>query len=148
MDEAKTGALPEALLVALDFSAGSRRALELALAMCPKAEITALHVVDTQFAARIETEGLGMSAEVIAKLRARATEEFGWVVQEKGAGTFDTMVVEGIPFVEIVKVAKDLDVDMIVMGMHRTNFRVDEILFGGTAEKVLRASHCPVLCVP
>ena len=140
--------MPKALLVALDFSAGSRRALDLALAWCSNAEITALHVVDTQFASRVEAEGLGVSAEVITKLRARAAEEFGWVVQEKGGSRFDTMVVEGIPFVEIVKVAKDLDVDMIVMGMHRTKFRVDEILFGGTAEKVLRGSHCPVLCVP
>lgn len=148
MAELKPSARPEAVLVAVDFSAGARRALELALALCPDGEITALHVVDTQFAARIEAEGLGTAAEVTGKLRQRATEEFAWLAQDKGGQRFDTMLVEGVPFVEIVKIAKDLDVDMIAMGMHRANFRVDEILFGGTAEKVLRASHCPVLCVP
>ncbi len=148
MAELKPGTLPESVLVAIDFSAGSRRALELALAWCPTGEVTALHVIDTQFAARVEAEGLGPAADVSAKLRQRATEEFAWLTQDKGAQRFDTMLVEGIPFVEIVKIAKDLDVDMIAMGMHRTSFRVDEILFGGTAEKVLRASHCPVLCVP
>ncbi len=140
--------LPQSILVGLDFSPGARRALELALAWYPQAEITALHVVDTEFAARVESAGVGTGADVVAKLRHRATEEFAWLSQEKGGQHFDPMVVEGIPFVEIIKIAKDLDVDMIAMGMHRATFRVDEILFGSTAEKVLRTSHCPVLCVP
>lgn len=148
MSERKTEVVPEALLVAMDFSAGSRRALEMALALCPQGEITALHVVDTEFAARVEAQGVAASADVVSKLRARASEEFTWLVQEKDSTTFDTMIVEGIPFVEIIKIAKDLEVDMIAMGMHKADFRVDEILFGSTAEKVLRASHCPVLCVP
>jgi glycine betaine transporter len=148
MAEPKTCTVPKAFLVATDFSAGARRALDLALALCPQGEITALHVVDTEFAARVEAQGLGVATDVVAKLRQRATEEFAWLVQEKGADAFETMIVEGIPFVEIIKIANDLDVDMIVMGMHRSKFRVDEILFGSTAEKVLRAGHCPVLCVP
>jgi len=147
MTEPRSGTLPKALLVAIDFSAGARRALDLALALCPQGEITVLHVVDTEFAARVEGQALGTAADVIAKLRQRATEECAWLVQERGAEAFETMIVEGIPFVEIVKIAKDLDVDMIVMGLHRAK-RVDEILFGSTAEKVLRGSHCPVLCVP
>ena len=144
----KPGIVPKALLVATDFSAGARRALDLTLALCPQGEITVLHVVDTEFAARVEAQGLGVATDVVAKLRQRATEEFAWMVQEKGADAFETMIVEGIPFVEIIKIANDLDVDMIVMGMHRSKFRVDEILFGSTAEKVLRTGHCPVLCVP
>jgi len=139
--------LPEAVLVAVDFSPASRRALDLALAWCPKGEVTALHVVDAEFAARVEAEGVGSSAEVIARMRARADEEFNWIAQEKGADAFAPMIVEGIPFLEIVKVAKDLDVDMIAIGMHKANARF-ELLFGSTAEKVLRASPCPVLCVP
>jgi len=148
MNAPKSGVVPEAVLVAVDFSAGSRRALELALALCPHGEVTALHVVDTEFAAQVESHGVATSSEVITKLRARAGEEFGWLVQERQAQRFDTMIVEGPPFVEIIKIAKDLEVDMIVVGMHRAQFRVKELLFGSTAEKVLRASLCPVLCVP
>lgn len=148
MSELKIDIVPEALLVAVDFSAGSRRALDLALALCPRGEVTALHVVDTEFAARVEAHGVAASADVVTKLRSRASEEFGWLAQERQQRRFDTMIVEGLPFVEIIKIAKDLEVDMIAMGMHRANFRVDELLFGSTAEKVLRASHCPVLCVP
>lgn len=140
--------LPEAVLVAVDFSPGAHRALDLALTWCPRGEITALHVLDTDFAARVEQQGLGTSGEVLARLRSRADEGFGWLLEEKGANAFAPMIVEGIPFVEIVKVASDLDVDLIAMGMHRHNPRVDQLLFGSTAEKVMRTSSRPVLCVP
>jgi universal stress protein E len=141
-------AVPQALLVAVDFSPSAVRALDLALKWYPSGEITALHVVDTEFAARAEAAGLGTRPDVIAKLRARANEEFGWLTQEKGAGRFDPMIVEGVPFVEIVKLSKDLDADLLLMGSHRAGARLDELLFGSTAEKVLRACPCPVLCVP
>jgi nucleotide-binding universal stress UspA family protein len=147
MSETIAPGVPQALLVALDFSPSSRRALELCLTWRPGAEITALHVVDSEFAARVQANGLGASADVIARLRARADEEFAWLTEEKGAA-FSPMVVEGIPFVEIVRIASDLEVDLIVMGMHRATSRLDQLFFGSTAERVLRTSRAPVLCVP
>ena len=140
--------LPQALLVAIDFSPSSRRALDRAVSWAANGEVTALHVVDTGFAARVEAQGLGSTAAAVAKLRARAEEEFGWLVQERGADAVSPMIVEGVPFVEIVKIANDLEVDMIVMGAHRASSSLEEFLFGSTAEKVLRTSRCPVLCVP
>ena len=139
---------PQALLVAVDFSQGAVRALDLALQWYPDSEITALHVVDSAFAGRAEAAGLGSREDVTAKLRTRAGEEFGWLTQDKGAGRFDPMIVEGIPFVEIVKIAKDLDADLLVVGSRGAGARLDQLLFGSTAEKVLRACPCPVLCVP
>jgi len=139
---------PQALLVAADFSRSAGRALDLALQWYPGAEITALHVVDTEFAARAEAAGLGTRDDIIATLRARAGEEFAWLAQEKGADRFVPMIVEGMPFVEIVKIAKDLKADLLLMGSQGTGTRLDELLFGSTAEKVLRACPCPVLCVP
>jgi len=140
--------LPQALLVAADFSPSAARALDLALQWYPGAEVTALHVIDTEFAARVEAAGLGARDDVIAKLRARASEEFAWLAQEKGADRFVPMIVEGMPFVEIVKIAKDLKADLLLMGSQGSGVRLDELLFGSTAEKVLRACPCPVLCVP
>jgi nucleotide-binding universal stress UspA family protein len=148
MSTSKASALPQALLVAVDFSHSAIRALDLALAWYPQGEITALHVVDTEFATRAEAAGLGAHDEIVAKLRARAGEEFGWLAQDKGARRFDPMIVEGVPFVEIVKIAKDLEADLLLMGSHHSGTRLDELLFGSTAEKVLRACPCPVLCVP
>jgi nucleotide-binding universal stress UspA family protein len=143
-----TSRLPQALLVAMDFSPSARRALDRAVSWVANGEVTALHVIDTGFVARIEAQGLGANAAVVAKLRARAEEEFKWLVQEKGADAVSPMIVEGVPFVEIVKVASDLEVDMIVMGTHQATSSIEEVLFGSTAEKVLRTSRCPVLCVP
>lgn len=148
-DERTTAAATQAILVALDFGASSRRALDAALAWRSAAsEVTALHVLDTELAGRVEAAGLGGRGDVMAKLRQRAEQEFGWLTREKGGDGLATMIVEGVPFIEIVKIARDLDVDLIAMGTHTHAANLGQLLFGGTAEKVLRTSHCPVLCVP
>ena len=52
----------------------------------------------------------------------------------------------GSPFVEIVRYAKDTDIDLIVIGTHgRTGLA--HALMGSTAEKVVRKAPCPVLTV-
>ncbi len=144
----KFPARPEAILVAMDFSAPARRALDTALAWHPGAEVTVLHVIDTELAARIDAANIAVEPVVLAKLRSQAEQGLANLQEEKRPAPFDTMTVEGIPFVEIVKIARDLDVDAVFMGMHAADRRIGEILAGGTAEMVLRASHCPVVCVP
>jgi nucleotide-binding universal stress UspA family protein len=57
------------------------------------------------------------------------------------------MIVIGKPFAEILRVASDLDFAMIVLGTHGRG-DIEELLFGSTAEKVLRAARIPVVCVP
>jgi nucleotide-binding universal stress UspA family protein len=53
---------------------------------------------------------------------------------------------EGEPFVEIIQMAKKESVNLIVMGTQgRTG--LDHILFGSTAEKVVRNSFSPVLTI-
>ena len=52
----------------------------------------------------------------------------------------------GKPFVEIVRMAGEHDVDLIVMGTHgRTGLA--HMLIGSTAEKVVRMASCPVMTV-
>ncbi|MDZ7380026.1 MAG: universal stress protein [candidate division KSB1 bacterium] len=139
---------PKAALVAMDFSAPSRRALELALSWLGEAEITVLHVVDTDFAERVDAEGIASRSQVVQRLRGQAESELAAIVASGSAGKVEKIIVEGSPFVEIVKLARDLDVDCIVMGMRSAERRLGELLSGSTAERVLRASHCPVICVP
>jgi nucleotide-binding universal stress UspA family protein len=60
------------------------------------------------------------------------------------------MVAIGVPFQEIAVVARDLWVDLVVMGGYGRGGRgsIEEVFFGSTAEKVVRLLPCPVLCVP
>jgi glycine betaine transporter len=140
---------PDAVLVAIDFSPCSLRALDTALTWRGEAtEITLLHVVESDLGRRLEQAGVGTSTEIVGRMHARADEELAALVAERKLERTEGMVVEGIPFVEIVKVAKDLDMDMVVVGQHGGDTKIEALLFGGTAEKVLRASDRPVLCVP
>jgi nucleotide-binding universal stress UspA family protein len=59
---------------------------------------------------------------------------------------FETYVLPGIPYDEIIKKAESLNTDLIVMGTHgRTG--LDHVLFGSTAEKVVRKSPIPVMTI-
>ena len=52
----------------------------------------------------------------------------------------------GVPFVEIIKTAKDKNIDLIVIGTHgRTGLA--HMLIGSVAEKIVRKAPCPVLTI-
>ena len=137
------------LLVGVDFSPNSLRALATALRWRnATAEITVLHVVDSSLIDRIGSLGLGQPDEVLAHMRSRAEDEMARLMSERGAERVESMIVVGEPFVEIVKIANDLDCDLIVLGIRSGATPLKQLLFGGTAEEVLRAASRPVLCVP
>ncbi|HEY8411809.1 MAG TPA: universal stress protein, partial [Pyrinomonadaceae bacterium] len=60
-----------------------------------------------------------------------------------------THIAEGRPYQEIVKLAANLDADLIVIGtaVHGSLFGSNQVL-GSEIERVIRNSPCPVLCVP
>jgi nucleotide-binding universal stress UspA family protein len=52
----------------------------------------------------------------------------------------------GVPFIQILRFAKNEDIDMIVISTHgRTGLA--QMLLGSTAEKIIRKAHCPVLTI-
>jgi len=84
------------------------------------------------------TEQLEESAERELPKLAECDECSGIDVEE--------LVVHGEAASEIVRVAKERDVDLIVISSHgRTG--LGRILFGSTAESVVRHAPCPVLVV-
>lgn len=52
---------------------------------------------------------------------------------------------QGTIYSEIVKLAKDIDIDLIVMASHRPELK--DFLLGPNAARVLRHAECPVLVI-
>jgi nucleotide-binding universal stress UspA family protein len=139
------------MLVPVDFSATSLNAVRAALKIAePGGDVTLLHVIDEHFVRDAVAAGMGTSEEIAAKLRRLAEAEFDQALAGAEAGDVNVgrMIVVGIPFVEILKIARDLDLPLIVMGVRGRATQPEEFLFGSTAEKVLRLARVPVLCVP
>ena len=139
------------MLVPVDFSPCSVNALRIAIGMAaPDGDLTLLHVIDQQFIDDAVAAGLGSSEDIRNRLKEQAEANFSSMLEGIDTGQVDIekMTVVGLPFVEILKIARDLDLPMIVMGVRGRSTPPEEILFGSTAEKVLRGSRVPVLCVP
>ena len=135
--------------MAVDFSPCSMRALETALARRGEhGEVTLLHVLDRALIRQVEALGLATAESMLERMRTRAEETLASLAAEHGGERIETMVVVGEPFVEIVKIANDLDCDLIFVGIHGRETSVAQLLFGGTAEKVVRGANRPVVCVP
>ena len=59
---------------------------------------------------------------------------------------YESMILSGIPYEEIIKKAEEARASLIVMGTHGRR-GLDHMLFGSTAERVVRGAGCPVLTV-
>ena len=140
------------ILVPVDFSPCSVNALRVALGMAaPDGDVTLLHVIDEHFIEDAVAASLGSSEDIRERLRQQAESNFDSMLSSVDVGQLEVekMIVIGSPFVEILKIARDLDLPMIVMGVRGRSIPPEEMLFGSTAEKSLaRIDEYPVLCVP
>ena len=139
------------ILVPVDFSQTSINALRVAIGIAePDGDITLLHVIDDSFLNDAVAAAMGTKEEITERLREQADVAFTNMLEglEVGEVNIEQMIVVGRPFVEILKIARDLDLPMIVMGVRGRSTPAEDVLFGSTAEKVLRGTRIPVLCVP
>lgn len=139
------------ILYPTDFSDPSACALKYAAEMAKKfgAELVLLHVLldESQMVSfylpQLTVKNLSKDMEDGARAKM---EEFIKETDTLDGISYSTEMVKGIADDEIVKYAKENDVDMIVIGTHgRTG--LEHVIFGSTAEKVVRSSPCPVLTV-
>ena len=61
-------------------------------------------------------------------------------------GNYTTTVVSGVPYEEIIRTAQEQDASLIVIGTHGRS-GLDHLIFGSTAERVVRGAPCPVLTI-
>lgn len=142
------------MLIATDFSDCSGAAFQTAQALAGRfaAKLILLHVIDQNFLEKLSRH-LGKKPETLTlKLRSQAEQELRKFMERWNAQNLevDTMIAVGIPFQEIAVKARELAVDLVVLGGYgrRGRRQIDEIFFGSTAEKVVRLLPCSVLCVP
>ncbi|MDQ7006936.1 MAG: universal stress protein [Acidobacteriota bacterium] len=136
------------ILFPTDFSDHSRRGLQVAcdLARRHRARLVLLHVVvDAPPALLPDVAGFRYD-EMVEALRARAAESLPALLGEDEGRDVDLRCRTefGIPHAEIVRVAADEGVDLIVMPTHGRTGAM-HLLIGSVTEKVVRHAHCPVL---
>jgi nucleotide-binding universal stress UspA family protein len=134
-------------LVPLDFSRGSVKALDHALALAreDKSRVVALHVIP----AEMIYPPTGGRFDFYALLERDARERFAKLSRRKKLNPEHCRFVmaRGTNFAEvIVREAKKMRASMIIMGSHgRTGLQ--RLLLGSVAERTLRYAACPVLIV-
>jgi universal stress protein A len=138
------------ILVPTDFSEHSKNAFEYAvnLAKVFSSEVVLLHVLDERVVENIYHIHELSPERARAELKASAEKGMKSLVSvdfAEGVG-LKTQFREGLPPVAVKEAAEELDVDLIVMGTHgRTG--LTQLLYGTTADGVLRGAPCPVLTV-
>ncbi len=151
------GALFSHILVPVDFSPCSEEAFRVAcdLARLCEAEVVVVYVIDMGAVASLNKLGLlAVPSDAAAqkrRLRHYARLQVRRLLDSEAAKgiAMKRVVLEGVPFVEIAKMARVEKVDLVVMGSYGgRSGSVDKIFFGSTAEKVVRTAGCPVLTVP
>ncbi len=150
-------ALFKKILVPVDFSACSEEAyrFSLQLAHAFDSEVTLLHVIDAGTIAAFNRLGLlAVPSDATAqrkRLRHQARLKSRQLLESfplQGVSV-KRIVLEGTPFVEIAKLARQEGINLIVLGSYGGRSEsTDKIFFGATAEKVVRTAGCAVLTVP
>ncbi|MBI5286839.1 MAG: universal stress protein [Deltaproteobacteria bacterium] len=142
------------ILVPVDFSDCSKNAFSHALDIARenKATIFLLHVIDVELIENLSSLGLCPKGDIRKRMEKSAKDGFDLMLSEVGRGkkgvSIREIVEEGIPFIQILKKTKDMEIDLIVMGSFGTSSPMRRLLFGSTVELVLRGVRTPVLCVP
>jgi nucleotide-binding universal stress UspA family protein len=138
----------------VDFSDPSLAAFETAAALIQgrDASLALLHVIEWPW-----SEPPAPDVRDLPLAQGAALVEFRRYIETSAAMRLNTLIaaaglpsptarliVNGKPYVEILRVAAQRDADLIVMGVHGRNL-VDLTLFGSTTNHVVREATCPVL---
>lgn len=142
----------EKILYPTDFSDISKKALDYIkkLKGVGAKEIVLLHVIDereiekfSQYATPyLDVQEIEKSNEENIRQEMKGLEneleDSGFIVKSR--------VEKGIPFKDILRVEKEEEVSVLVMGSHGKS-AIKEMLLGSVSEKVIRKSNVPVLVI-
>ena len=138
------------ILVPVDFSEPSRRAMEFALRIAPHAHITVLHAFEVPYEAKLRFSGA--SDEAIRAYRAEAEAQADRAMQQfistsgATASPLSDIVEFGTAPAVIRGKAEVLEPDLIVMGKHGQS-AWEDMLLGSVTKQVILDASCDVLVV-
>lgn len=138
------------ILTAIDFSENSEYAFDYALTLAKRfdAELMVMHVINEP----VDLRGFYVPHISFEQLE-KEIEEGASKMMEKFCRSrlgdftnYKSAIVSGVPYEEIIRKAEETGASLIVMGTHgRTG--LDHLIFGSTAERVVRSAACPVLTI-
>jgi nucleotide-binding universal stress UspA family protein len=134
---------PGTILHPTDFSANSGYAFEIAIALARAcgSRLAVLHVKETGG----PRDGRALEPAIIANAQETLLEQL--IAQRPPADVvYSHHLVQGDPAAEIVRMARKLKIDLIVMGSSSRSNRQRPPL-GSVAAEIVSTAHCPVLTV-
>ena len=136
------------VLVPVDFSDYSKSSLRFAVSFAKhfNAELYLVYVVEPMVFPPDFSMGQIAIPSVDVEMDKRASEELNNLAKKEIPAEMKSKVIvkTGKPFVEIIETASEEDIDLIIIATHG-HTGIEHVLFGSTAEKVVRKAPCPVL---
>jgi nucleotide-binding universal stress UspA family protein len=148
-------ALYQEIVCAIDFSDCSLQALDYAISLAREsdAHLTVVHVIELPPDVPRDTHETVLAGP-------RSLREYVALAEEDGRArlmeavpdsvrtscSVDTMQATGKPYREILRVSEAQHADLLVIGIHGRG-PMDRLLFGSTAQHLVRQASCPVLTV-
>lgn len=132
------------IAVAIDFSDQSKKALQRAIELVirSKGVLRLVHVVDTKSFGSVAAYDLKY-AEVLKKQAYEEMEQLETEVRAAGVEHVEVVIEEGSPKAILTQLP---GVDLIVCGATGLN-RVEKMVLGSVAERILRSATCDVYLV-
>ena len=141
------------ILVPLDFSEESKRALNFAVELTQKnsSGLLLLHIAEYPVGASVDPTGINyysLDSGLMDIIKSNAREKMSEVAAQLVPSEVKAQhqVQMGDPFMGIIGAVEEESVDLVVMGSKGAS-GLKEVLVGSNTEKVVRHAKCPVITV-
>ena len=138
------------VLIAMDYDETSQKVAEVgfSIAKAMNAETILLHVISEQpVYYSTYTYMRELSVDIVGDLKKSTQHFLDKAKKHLGDETIQTVLKEGEIAFSILETAKELNVDIIVMGSHSRKW-LESIIMGSEAKDVLKNTTIPLFIVP
>ncbi|MDD4920928.1 MAG: universal stress protein [Bacteroidales bacterium] len=140
----------EKVLIAMDYDETSQKVAEqgFAMAKAMNAKVVLLHVISEQpvyYSSYTYMQSLRV--DIMDDLKKSIQKFLDKAKKHLGDESIQTIFEAGDIAETILKTAKEMKVDVIVMGSHSRKW-LENIIMGSTAEKVLEKTSLPLFVIP